>query len=126
MNVLCIHGFSGSSNEHKAIRKALQKHNIHTFSFDYKEKFGTIQLEELAYRCNQAITEHNIDAIIGISQGGVIAAAAAELFDTRKRLNIITICAPWHGSKIAYLLPFVGVKELRPNSRLLQKIKNKV
>jgi triacylglycerol lipase len=62
--------------------------------------------------------------MIGISQGGIIARyQIAKVADNKVR-KCITLCSPHHGSWLAYLAPLPGIKDLRPNSRLLQELDN--
>jgi pimeloyl-ACP methyl ester carboxylesterase len=59
--------------------------------------------------------------IVGFSQGGVIGTHFANTY-LKKKITIFTLCSPFGGSLMAYLLPFTGIKELRGGSTFLAKV----
>lgn len=125
--ILFIHGFGGGRYEYKPIIRYLKEKGFSKFyEFTYKERFGTISLDDLAKRISvfseEKVKEKSID-IIGISQGGIIARNYIQNYNTSKNIKkCITICSPHHGSLSAYLLPLKGSIELRPKSKFLEKI----
>ncbi len=121
MNILFIHGFGGTQLEHQKIRRNLAEHTH--FIFNYTKKWGTISLHMLAKNVSKKYTD--IDVIIGMSQGGIIATLAHEVYGLSVK-KIITICTPFKGSLLSYMIYFVGVKELRPKSKLLQLLNEKL
>jgi triacylglycerol lipase len=125
MNVLFIHGFGGMPFEYNAIKTYLiHAQKITPFEFSYQKRWGNESLKVLAARAAKVMASKKIDAVIGISMGGIIAATAIEYHKTPVKL-CITICSPWRGSMLAYGLPFIGLKQLRPHSEFLSDLRLK-
>jgi pimeloyl-ACP methyl ester carboxylesterase len=125
MNVLFIHGFGGMPYEYSAIQKHLIKTlDIKSFEFTYDEKWGTESIHKLAFQVAKIMQSKKIDAVVGISMGGIIGATAIENYKTPTKV-CLTICSPWHGSSLAYLLPFIGARQLRPHSIFLRELRDK-
>jgi pimeloyl-ACP methyl ester carboxylesterase len=125
MNVLFIHGFGGMPFEYNAIKNHLVSElEITPFDFSYDKKWGTESLKVLGARAAKIMVSKKIDAVVGISMGGIIAATALEYHKTPTK-TCITICSPWHGSSLAYALPFIGTKQMRPHSEFLSELRLK-
>ncbi|MCS7009598.1 MAG: hypothetical protein NZL93_06640, partial [Chthoniobacterales bacterium] len=56
--------------------------------------------------------------------GGLIVRLAKLLYPSLPLLACAFLCVPHHGSLLAHLLPLPAVRQMRPNSPLLQKLKN--
>lgn len=128
MNILFVHGLYGFLHEQDRIKIFLQKHDhVTSFEFNYREKLGQMALEVIAKRCGEIIRKNNIDLVIGLSMGGVIAAHGLEHAKTNCK-KCVTICAPWNGSKMARLFNFnyfKGIGELEPTSKFLKDLRKK-
>jgi triacylglycerol lipase len=126
--LLLIHGFGGGMRDYRALQRFLAAHGytneIHTFL--YKRKYGQVSLEELADELAEYIRTrmHTTFSVVAYSQGGLIFRTCMlrhpELAQQVEK--VITVCTPHQGSIIAYLGIGKGVKDLRPNSALLQKL----
>ncbi len=123
--VLCIHGFGGSNAEHKALREyLLQQVPVTIQTYSYTQKWGNVSLRKIAKDLCMKMQSRQFDLVIGMSQGGIIATLAAEEYSLQTK-SICTICTPFRGSLLSYFLTVEGVKELRPNSLLLQTLRKK-
>ena len=118
--ILFIHGFGGSNTEHRSLRELVSQYDCVSYSYD--EKFGSISLDMLAKRVAEKFKKESFLAVVGISQGGIIATVAVEKYHLQTN-HIITLCSPFRGSYLAYGFLGVGVKELRPQSALLREIR---
>jgi len=125
--IIFIHGVLGNSREYLPIINHLKGHGYSSlYGFSYEENFGTISLTELAKRFDVFIKELNKKdlVIIGLSQGGIIAAYWLEFLGGKEICKkCITICTPFYGSYLAYIAKLPGARELRPRSQLLRKIR---
>jgi hypothetical protein len=133
-NVLFIHGFGGGVYEYRPIQKFLKDKfgdQIAFYEFAYKEKFGQKELGFIADKLTKYIDEKLKDkrfCVIAFSQGGIIW----RIYESQNHsLNnctdkVITICTPHNGSWLAYIFGFFlpGVRDLKPDSLLLQKLNN--
>ncbi|MFA6463926.1 MAG: alpha/beta fold hydrolase [Candidatus Paceibacterota bacterium] len=129
-NILFIHGFGGGSYEFKPIKSFLKKkftEEIIFFDFVYEKRFGQVELENIAELLKTFIENNLKDknfSVIAISQGGIIwrIFALKNRYLTKKVEKVITLCTPHNGSLWANLLNLPGVKDLRKNSQILNRI----
>ncbi len=124
--VVFIHGFKGGTHEYQQIIKYL---NIYgdavCYEFSYNEKFGQVSLKNIAEKLHEFILANCVESeidIVALSQGGVIARYYIGKYHDRKIRKCITICTPHHGSLLAYLGIFPGIKELQPRSLFLKEL----
>jgi triacylglycerol lipase len=61
--------------------------------------------------------------LVGYSMGGIVVRTACLLAPDLPVRRAALLNAPHAGSILAWLLPFPGVRQLRPNSELLRKLK---
>ncbi len=125
--ILLIHGFGGGRWEYQILARAFHRQGVKTYQFTYQEKFGSVSLvkiaEKLASYMEKRRNEEKI-VTVGLSQGGIIAAYWLEFLGGKKYCQCCwTICTPFSGSLLSYLLPLPGLVELRPESSLLQSLK---
>ena len=128
MKILFIHGFGGNSKEFDGIISHLrQRGNFRPLFYNYKERFGTVSLRTLARRLSVIIEKEKPDALLCLSQGGIIGSLALESYvKTKSCRKCITICTPFRGTWMAYLSGRIGVRQLRPGSELLTYLEGKI
>ena len=124
--ILFVHGFAGNRRQYRPIISFLRRHGFTQFyEFSYAQRFGQAPIAEIAHQLDTfvrtQINENKVDCI-AISQGGIIARYFIQRYGERKIRRCITLCAPHHGSWMAYLLPWHGVVNLRPASPLLRQL----
>ncbi|MCF7861127.1 alpha/beta hydrolase [Candidatus Woesearchaeota archaeon] len=130
--IYALHGWNGSNAEYEPILRHLEERGYKVKGFNYSEKWGTVPLIELAKKFKKFVdltSEEKKICVIGLSQGGIIASLAIEILGLNCS-KCFTICSPWHGSWLAYLLPlpaqFPGIYDLRPNSNILNKLRKRL
>lgn len=124
--ILFIHGFGGGRYEFQPIIRFLKKHGDYTcYEFIYDKKFGQVSLKTIAAQLHKYICEHvkepELD-IVAISQGGIIARYYIAHYADRKIRKCVTLCTPHSGSSLACIGVFPGIKELQPDSVLLEEL----
>ncbi|HPP13542.1 MAG TPA: hypothetical protein PKW42_12520, partial [bacterium] len=115
-------------NEYQPIIRYLRRCGVNTFhQFSYRQNLGTVPLSAIAaslqHYAGLLPKERNL-VTIGLSQGGIIAAYWLEFLGGKKYCRTcITVCSPFHGSWLSYLLPLPGLVDLRPGSSLLSSLR---
>ena len=131
--IVIIPGLLGFSLDYKLIVSYLNKNGIKdcsAFKYNHKEKFGETLFGLTAKDLDKFIKNIKKKGkiyLIGVSMGGIIAAYWLEFLNGKKICNdCITICAPFHGSYLAYPSKFKGIRELRPNNKTLKLLRQKI
>ena len=130
-NIVFIHGLfiRISSWDKEKLISSLNGMNCYFFEYN---KWGYEKIEDLATEFNNFVKKIKEDfVLVGISQGGLIASYWLENFKTKKCKNCICLSVPFHGSFLAHLSrfpfsPFVGVKEMVPESSFLTNLLNEI
>lgn len=124
--ILLIHGFSGGHYEFRPIIKFLKANGWEKFyEFSYGRKFGQVSLREISKELDSFIADNVKESefdVVAISQGGIIARHQIARTHNNRVRKCVTLCAPHHGSWLAYLLFLPGVKDLRPKSPVLNDL----
>jgi triacylglycerol lipase len=123
MNILFIHGFAGGRFEYAPLLFLAKKYGHTVLEYTYSDCFGQCSLATISTRIHEFCQMHSfdVDAIVGFSQGGVIGTHYANVF-CQTSIRIFTLCSPFWGSLMAYILPFPGIKELRFGSSFLRNV----
>lgn len=126
--ILFIHGFSGGRYEFKPIIIYLSKHGYSRFyEFTYQRKFGQVSIRDIAKELSdyvKANVKEKEIAIIGCSQGGLVAEYYMKHLCNKGVKRLITLCTPHKGTLLAYLWNWPGIKDLRPGSKLIVEMKD--
>jgi triacylglycerol lipase len=125
--IVFIHGFGGGTYEYQPIKTFLRKNGFGKFyEFRYAERFGELSMEDLGKKFGRFVAtsvKEKEFAIIGLSQGGIIARQFISNVPKNKIVKTcITICTPHIGSLMAYLSGRPGIVDLRPNSVFLNSL----
>jgi len=128
-SIVFIHGLWGFTFGYKYLINYFKKNNIKYHRFDYKENTGQSSIEKIAKKFD-AFVKKNIKepfVIIGLSLGGLVGSYWLEFLNTKKKCDsCIAVCSPFYGSYSAYLSSLKGIKELRPNSSILKKLRKRI
>lgn len=105
-----------------------EKKRFDCYEFKYEKCLGQISLKKLAQNFDDFVKKIKGDfVLVGLSQGGIIGAYWLEFLKGKKKCKkIVTICSPFHGSYLAHLLSFEGIKELRPGSKFLYNLRKRI
>lgn len=130
-SILMIHGLNDTGKVFNTMVNYLQQQNFPTHTLDLKPNSGTADLRELAQQV-RAYIENNFPPeekinLIGFSMGGLITRYYLQRLNGITKTNkYVSISAPNYGSNWAYLLPFTGIKQMRPHSHFLQDLNTDV
>ncbi|MCM8768201.1 MAG: hypothetical protein NC911_00725 [Candidatus Omnitrophica bacterium] len=129
--VVFVHGFGGSKWEYQPLVRALTEKGIKEIhQFTYRERLGTLPLNKLAEKLGgfiRAKVRGNKFSIIGLSQGGIIAAWWLEFLGGKSICQrCVTVCSPFYGSLLSYFLPLPGLRDLQPTSRFLSLLRQAI
>lgn len=122
--VLLIHGFVDKSIVFNKMSSYLMARGYEVHTIDLIPNYGTADLKILAEQVKKYIDNtfsigQKID-LIGFSMGGLVTRYYLQRLDGNKKVEkYINISAPNKGTLMAYLLPFKGIKQMRPASDFL-------
>ena len=125
--VLLVHGLNDTAAVFKPITAHLTRLGWTVYSLDLKPNNGYFLLERLAIQVADYVAtivgdEDPID-LIGFSMGGIVTRYYLQRLKGINRVQrYISIAAPNQGTLAAYLLPFPGIVQMRPNNPFLQDL----
>lgn len=125
--VLLIHGISDDLHKFDVMAAYLEKQGWPIYRLSLTPNYGTACLKKLAQQVkdyiNQTFPEDQLIDLLGFSMGGIVTRYYLQrLGGIEKVQRYISISAPNNGTITAYGLPFKGVKQMCPNSSLLQDL----
>ncbi|SDE10965.1 triacylglycerol lipase [Dyadobacter soli] len=125
--LILVHGFLDTGRRMAWMSKQLSALGWKVFTPSLLPSNGTEPLEKLAERLSSFIRENTQESdridIIAFSMGGLIARYYLQrLGGLSKTDRLITIATPHNGTLAAYVLPFAGVRQMRPNSDFLNSL----
>lgn len=129
--ILLVHGYLHNTSPWRYFRYALQKRGIGTVnSVFYPSLLNDIPDSALRIKEKIAFLEQNgqtVDAIIGHSQGGLVALEyALELAPKGKTIMVIALGSPLQGTRLAKLALGPSASQILPHSLYLQGLKKKL
>jgi triacylglycerol lipase len=127
--VLLIHGIDDTHAGMEPLGRYLDGRGWRSFSFDMVPNDGQVGLDELARQVKSQVAAvrartgaEKVD-LVAFSLGGVVARVyLQELGGASEVERLVTISSPHHGSWMAYLRWNVLGEELRPGSRVYQRL----
>ncbi|MFN3386104.1 MAG: esterase/lipase family protein [Candidatus Thermochlorobacter sp.] len=124
---ILLHGIFDTGKVFSDLSAQLRKHGFRTLAPDLVPNDGSVSIATLAAQVKEII-EHEVEAsawlaLIGFSMGGIVARYyLQELGGYQRVQRLITISSPHHGSWLAYAAEGEGIRDLRPDSHLLQRL----
>lgn len=124
--IVMVHGIFDTGSIFHSLASHLQKHGYQTYAPDLKPNCGLGDLTHLAIQLKEfidAIVPQGKINLLGFSMGGLVTRYYLQRLGGIERVRkYITISAPNNGTITAYLLPFPGVVQMRPNSHFLNDL----
>jgi triacylglycerol esterase/lipase EstA (alpha/beta hydrolase family) len=127
--IVFLAGMYGGKIDTFLVKQILKDFDIVYFPYDTSL---TETIEQSALKLNNFIKRLNLKrnekvGIISFSAGGIIAEYYLKFIDDTKVNKIVTVCSPFRGSWLSriYFKSRKGLNELRTNSILLKKIREK-
>ncbi|OAI21530.1 MULTISPECIES: alpha/beta fold hydrolase [Methylomonas] len=127
MKVILVHGiFDTGRIFHRLIAK-LEANGHQCFAPDLKPADARLGIADLSEKLKQYIDEQVSNdepiAVVGFSMGTIVSRYYLQQLDGYRRTKaFFAISGPLKGTLTAYLYPGQGVKDLRPNSPLLNEL----
>jgi triacylglycerol lipase len=125
--LLLLHGLGDTSRLFKRLKAYLEERGWQVHTIDLSPNNGKAGLEVLAGQVHAYIQQHlgpgaPLD-LIGFSMGGLVARYYVQRLGGLQHVQrLITISSPHQGTWTAYLLPRLGVRQMRPGSEFLQDL----
>ncbi len=127
--VLLIHGIDDTHAVMEPLGRYLDGRGWRSFSFDMVPNDGQVGFDELARQVKSQVAAVRAQTgaakvdLVGFSLGGMVARVyLQELGGASEVERLVTISSPHHGSWMAYLRWNVLGEELRPGSRVYQRL----
>ena len=125
--VVLVHGLNDTTAVFKAMTTHLTDLGWSVHSLDLLPSNGISSLEQLAQQLADYVSsifapQQPFD-LIGFSMGGIVTRYYLQRLGGIERVKrYISISAPNNGTLTAHLLPFPGIVQMRPESKLLQDL----
>jgi triacylglycerol lipase len=125
--VILVHGIADRNFVFREMASYLSARGWLVHSLNLCPNNGQEKLENLAYQVGNYIKHvfppsQPID-LLGFSMGGLVTRYYLQKLGGCDRVQrYISISAPHHGTLMAYFLPYLGVKQMRPGSAFLRAI----
>jgi len=122
--IVLIHGFMDQSAVFNSMFLYLENQGYNVHAIDLTRCYGTADLKVLAQQVKEYIDktfekEEKVN-LLGFSMGGLVTRYYLQkLGGVEKVDKYINVSAPNNGTIMAYLLPFLGIKQMRPQSDFL-------
>ena len=125
--IIFVCGMGGGKRDMFLIKNILKEFKIIYFPYDV---WLNETIEQSAKKLKIFIDRLNLKekvSIISVSAGGIIAEYYLKFLDNKKVNKIVTVCSPFKGTWLTkfFFRKHKGVQELRKNSNLLKKLRNK-
>lgn len=129
MNIMLVHGFWDQGRIFKRMIKQLTAEGHSCYAPDLKPTDARLGIADLATKLETYIDgklgKNGTFAIVGFSMGAIIARYYLQLLAGHERVSgLVALAGPHNGSIYAHLYVGQGARDLRPNSELMQKLKN--
>lgn len=126
--VFLVHGIIDRAYVFNSLRAFLEREGWTVYALDLIPNDGRARLEVLAQQLavfidRQVGRDRPID-LIGFSMGGLVSRYYIQRLGGLDRVDhFISICAPNHGTRLAFLMPlFAGIRQMCPNSDFLNDL----
>lgn len=122
--VILVHGHWDTSRVFRKLSVFLRSRGHKVFAPDLLPSGGELSIAEMSQLLAVYIDQHLPPGapfdLIGFSMGGIIARHYVQRRDGLRRVErLITLSSPHNGTLTAYLLPYQGIKDMRPRSHFL-------
>jgi triacylglycerol lipase len=129
--VLLIHGFLVKKSVFDRMYTYLTSKGWEVHRFDLLPSNGSRGIDKLALQVADYIEQHfptsvTID-LVGLSMGGIVSRYYIQRLGGIDRIQrFITISSPHYGTLMAYSLPLISCRQMRPNSSFLKDLNRDV
>ncbi len=120
-STVLLDGLFGAPWRLRKMQHSLQQRGlgpVRIFSYD---STGRTPIEVLAQQFREFCGPEPV-RVVAHSMGGLVTRSAKMQFPNWELKRAAFLCVPHHGSVVARLLPFRGVRQMRPRSEFLQQL----
>lgn len=127
MKIILVHGIFDTGKIFDSLISKLEVNGHQCYAPDLKPSDAKLGIADLSEKLKKYIDQQiGVDepiAVIGFSMGTIVSRYYLQQLDGYKRTKaFFSISGPHKGTLTAYFYPGEGVKDLRPNSRLLNDL----
>ena len=124
--IILVHGIHSDANCMKRMAKYLRAQGRVVHSPTLRPSTGMVPLETLAEQlagyANQHVPNGKFD-LVAFSMGGLVSRFYVQRLGGARRVNhFITMATPHQGTRLAWLHPGSGAKQMRPESAFLRDL----
>jgi triacylglycerol lipase len=124
--LILVHGITDTSKDMEAIANYLRAKAFHVKTIDFVPNDGSVSLRTSAEQLDafiRGVADDKIIDIVAFSMGGLIALTWMLLMEGASRtLHYVPISAPLKGTYAAHLMNSPGIRDMRPNSTLIDTL----
>lgn len=130
--ILLIHGYCRNQSDWWWLRKQFNDNNCPIFTVNLEADFESIaELTRTSLPQKIADIQQQTNCtdiiLVGHSMGGLVASYYNEFLDTTRMVRaIITIASPLHGSKVSVIGKGENAKQMLPQSKFLDALREKI
>ena len=126
--VILVHGFMNAGFVFYKMKRFLETQGLECHAPSLKPVDAGNGVESWSEQLQQFIREkygpEQDISLVGFSMGGIVARYYAQHLEKHERIrNLVTIATPHQGTRMAYLYPRKGTKQIRPDSLFLSELK---
>jgi hypothetical protein len=121
MRTVLLDGLWGAPWRMRGMQRNLQSRNLGPAEIFAYNSSGTIPLETLADELAAFLGDTPV-RIVAHSMGGIITRLARQRHPGLCIVQAALLCVPHHGSALAGIMPFTGVRQLAPDSGVLRTL----
>ncbi len=121
MKTVLLDGLWGAAWRLERMRKTLKKRGIEGVEIFSYDSGGRVPIERLADQFADWLGGGEC-RIVAHSMGGLVTRVAKERHPGLDIAKAVFLCVPHHGTKVAHLLPFAGIRQMREGSGLITKL----
>jgi triacylglycerol lipase len=121
MKTILLDGLWGAAWRLHGLRRSLQRRGFEEVEIFRYNSSGLVPLEELADQLREFAGEGPV-RVVAHSMGGIITRLAKARDPGWELRRVAFLCVPHQGSTLARLLPWAGIRQLRPDSDIIQML----
>jgi triacylglycerol lipase len=126
--VILVHGIHSDANCMRRMEKYLRARGRAVYAPTLSPCTGCLPIEDLAEQLaayvDTQLPGRKFD-LVGFSMGGLVSRYYVQRLGGAKRVeHFVTMATPHHGTRLAWLHPGVGVRQMRPGSAFLRDLQS--
>jgi triacylglycerol lipase len=124
--VILVHGIHSDANCMRRLQKYLRAQGREVYSPSLMPCTGMVPIETLAEQLAKYVDQHVPEKkfdLVSFSMGGLVSRYYVQRLGGAKRVeHFVTMATPHQGTRMAWLHPGEGARQMRPQSPFLQDL----